>query len=385
MLGQTMRHRWILRFTCLMQLAAGGILFTFEAVRMKDMGIGETTIGLILASSSAIFIPSSLLWGKLADRHHCHKKLVVFGTLCSAALMLYFSFCESTLQFFIYAITRSSVLMPIMMSVMPALAVSALGKNKRGSQYGIYRAFGSLGFILGTMILPLIFNDIGMAARVASVIALSSFFLIRKLPEPEDIKGPGAPLRLTRLNPLIFLFLISFFFIASAEPALHGFFHAYARELGGSTRLLGLLSGTMGVVAFVSLPVMGKVVDRTNPTMILSVAFAAQALRVLIVSLISDPNFLWIPVLLHGIAWGGVEVSAVVYLASLVKIDQKATVLSLYTSTRILGHLGGASLSGYLAETHGYTVMFHVITAGVLFGTLIYVTGGLVLRKSRLS
>ncbi len=72
-----------------------------------------------------------------------------------------------------------------------------------------------------------------------------------------------------------------------------------------------------------------------------------------------------------------------VYLASLVKKDQKATVLSFYTSVRVLGHLVGASLSGYLAENYGYTTMFHVITAIALFGAVAYITGSLVLRKGR--
>ena len=32
---------WILRFTCLLQIASMGILFVFEAVRLKDGGVGE--------------------------------------------------------------------------------------------------------------------------------------------------------------------------------------------------------------------------------------------------------------------------------------------------------------------------------------------------------
>jgi MFS family permease len=379
-----MRQQWILRLALLTQLATAGILFTFEAVRMKDMGLGEATIGLILASGSGVFILSSLFWGRLADRHHCHKRIVIYGTLGLVALMLYFSFCTSALQFFLYAVTRA-ILIPMIMGIMPALAVSAIGKNKRGSQFGIYRAFGSLGFILGTMVLPLVFNDLAVAARAAALILLSSLLLLRKLPEPEKDNVASVPLRLRTLDPLISLFLFSFFFVAIPEPALAGFFFAYARELEGSTRLLGLLSGAMGLVAFISLPIMGRLVDRSSPSLILAIAFFAQSLRVFCTSLVSDPNYLWIPLLLHGITWGGVEVSAVLYLASLVKEDQKATVLSFYMAIRMLGQLTGASLSGYLAETHGYTFMFRVITAVALLGALIYVTGGLLLRRRQLS
>ena len=90
-----MSSKWILRMACLMQVASMGILFTFEAVRMKDLGIGESTIGIILAVSSGVFIFSSLYWGRLADRKHWHKAIAVWGSLALSALLVYFSICES--------------------------------------------------------------------------------------------------------------------------------------------------------------------------------------------------------------------------------------------------------------------------------------------------
>ncbi len=159
---------WTLRFTCLLQIASMGILFVFEAVRMKDMGIGESAIGLILGISSGVFIASSLFWGRLADRKGWHKRIVVWGTIGFAGLCFYFAACETGPQFFIYGILRS-IFMPMIAGIMPAIAVSSHGDTQQGSKFGVYRAFGSIGFILGTMALPLIFNDIGIVAQVSSL------------------------------------------------------------------------------------------------------------------------------------------------------------------------------------------------------------------------
>lgn len=365
-----------------MQLSSMGLIYTFEAVRMKDVGINETTIGILLAVSSAVFIASTLFWGGFADRNHCHKKILTIGTIGFAGLLAYFSICETVLHFAIYAVFRS-ILMPMINGIMPAIAIASMGSKKNGSQFGIFRAFGSLGFILGTMGLPLVLNDIGASTQAGACILVGSLFLIRKLPKPVKRESPNTPLKIKALNPLITLFLIAFFFIAAAEPALHGFFHAYARELGGSTRLLSLLSGTMGLVAFIFLPLMGKIVDKTSPALILAIAFFGQSLRVVITSLIDNPNHLWIPILLHGITWGGAEVSAVVYLSSLVKDDQKATILSFYMATRMLGQATGNSISGYLAENYGYTTMYHTIAMVAFFGAILYSSGSLALRKKR--
>ncbi len=166
------------------------------------------------------------------------------------------------------------------------------------------------------------------------------------------------------------------------DPAVHGFFNAYARELGGSTRLMGLLSGMFGLVAFIFLPLIGLTIDRIRPSKVLIVSFLAQPLRVFITSLLGDPELLWIPILLHGICWGGIEVAAIVYLSKRVEDDQKATVLSFYMAVRMLGGLLGASLCGYLAENLGYVSMFRSIAAATLIGASVYSVGTFFQLKS---
>jgi len=338
---------------------------------MKDLGVGESTIGLILGSGSGLLIVASIYWGRFADRQGVHKEVVLWGTIGYFVLVFYFAYCQTAWQFFIYAIARS-ILMPMIAGIMPAIAVKAHGTEQQGSKFGIYRAFGSLGFILGTMILPLIFNDIALTAQVSSVFMVVSLLLLRRLPEPEVKDVVRRPLNFRTLNPLIRSYFFAMFFISTADPAVHGFFTAYARDLGGSTRLLGILSGSYGIIAFFFLPAMGVAVDRYRPAAILTMALFCQPFRAFLPSLIGDPNYLWIPILLHGICWGGIEVAAIVYLTRLVDEDQKASVLSYYMAVRMLGNLVGATICGYVAENYGYESMFQVVSGLALIGAVIY-------------
>lgn len=356
-----------------------GILFVFEAVRMKDMGVSESEIGLILGFSSGVFILSSIFWGRLADKKGWHKKIVVWGTFGLAGLLFYFALCTAPWQFFVYGALRS-VFMPMIAGIMPSIAVKAHGEKQQGHKFGIYRAFGSIGFILGTMVLPLVFNDIAIVAQASSVFLVGSLFLISKLPKPESKNVERSPLKIRNLDPLIKLFLFSMFFISLADPAVHGFFNAYARDLGGSTRLLGLLAGVFGLVAFFFLPLMGRAIDRFRPSSVLVISLLFQPLRVFVTSTLDDPNFLWIPILFHGICWGGMEVAAVVYLSRRVEEGQKATVLSYYMAVRMLGTLVGASICGYVAENFGYVTMFRTISAAALVGAVVYIAGIVVSR-----
>lgn len=375
-----MSIKWILRITCLMQIASIGILFAFEAVRMKDMGVGETAIGIILGVGSGIFILSSLFWGRLADRHHWHRKIAIWGSVVFVFLLFYFSICSSVWEFALYALIKA-IISPMVFGMMPALAVSSFGHGSQGRDFGVYRAFGSLGFIVGGMVLPLIFKKIDTVAQVGALIILASCFLLFQLREPETKQAPAQPLTIGALKPAIKLFLITYFFIAFSEPAMGGFYSAYARELGGSTQLLGLLFGFAGFMALISLPLMGKWMDHSNPVFIISIAFLAQPVRIFVTAFILSPEMLWVPLLLHGVCWGGVEVAAIVYLSSLAEKGQKATVLSYYMAMRMLGNFIGASLTGYLAENSGYGMMFKTISIVALFGALFYILGSYKLNR----
>ncbi len=365
---------WILRFTCLLQIASMGILFVFEAVRMKDMGVSESAIGLIIGFSSGVFILSSMFWGRLADKKGWHKKIVIWGTVGFTGLLFYFALCVTPWQFFVYGVLRS-VFMPMIAGIMPAIAVKAHGDEQQGRKFGIYRAFGSIGFIMGTMVLPLVLNDIAKVAQASSLFLIGSLFLLSKLPRPAANYVERSPLKIRNLDSFVKLFLSSVFFISLADPAVHGFFNAYARDLGGSTRLLGLLSGMFGLVAFFFLPLMGRAIDHFRASSVLVFSLLLQPLRVFVTSTLDDPNLLWIPILFHGVCWGGMEVAAVVYLSRRVEEGQKATVLSYYMAVRMLGALVGASICGYVAENYGYVSMFRVISAAALVGAVIYITG----------
>ena len=369
-----MSIKWILRITCLMQIASIGILWSFEAVRMKDMGIGETAIGIILGVSSGIFILSSLVWGRVADKFLWHRKIAIWGSLLFGLLLLYFSICSTVWDFAIYG-TLKAVAAPMIFGMMPALAVESFGRERQGRDFGVYRAFGSLGFILGAMVLPLIFNEIGNVARAASLFIFVSCLLLVQLPEPEAKSSSAARVDPRFLNVGIKLFLFSYFFIALSEPAIGGFYSAYVRHLGGTTRLLGLFFGLMGFMALVFLPLVGKWLDRANPTFVLSIAFLAQPIRVFLTSVIGEPEMLWIPLLLHGLCWGGIEVAAIIYLTRLAGAGNKATVLSYYMATRMLGNFLGAAIAGYLAEHLGYVFMFRVMSMIALAGVVFYVAG----------
>jgi predicted MFS family arabinose efflux permease len=118
------------------------------------------------------------------------------------------------------------------------------------------------------------------------------------------------------------------------------------------------------VVGLTTLPVMGWLIDRTQPRYILWLAFLGQPLRALAISLIqTDLRLLMLPQLFHILTWAGPEIATVYYLTRLVGDENRGTALGFAYSVTVLGAMAGAPVSGEIAVHQGYPAMYRVAAA----------------------
>ena len=59
---------WNMRLASLIQVAGLGLLGSFETVQMKDLGLTEAQIGMVLGVEHGLMIFTALAWGRLADK-----------------------------------------------------------------------------------------------------------------------------------------------------------------------------------------------------------------------------------------------------------------------------------------------------------------------------
>ena len=366
------RNLWLLRAACFFQIFSFGIQWSFSSVWMKDQGIGETLIGLISSTSIALWFFSGLLWGRLADRTGRPERIVFAGSVLIGLSLFYLAYCQTTGQFFVYALLIG-VCLPMVSTLMPLLAVAALGSAARGKGYASYRIFGSFGYVVGNLLMPRILDDIHALFLIAGAsffLALVPLFFLRvERPQKRD----QGSLRRALANRELLGFLAAGFFFALAVPAIFTFTWVYARDLGGDKTFIGLLAAVQGGVALVALPLTWRGVDRFGTRALLLLAFVAQPLRAFSLSLVGSYQWLLAPQVFHFFTWAGFEVAGVLFVARLASEGNKGTAQALYMSAQVLGNLLGSALAGYLAEHYGYGPMYRTSAALATVGLVIFV------------
>jgi len=365
------RNLWLLRAACFFQMFSFGIQWSFGSVWMKGQGIGETSIGLISSTSIFLWFFSGLFWGRLADRTGRPDRIVQVGCLLLGMALFYLMFCYSVPQFFVYAVLIGFCL-PMVSTLMPLLAVSALGGSNRGRGYASYRIFGSLGYVLGNLLLPRLLDDMPSLFALAGLsffMALVPLFFIR-LRWPE--RRAQASVREVLANRELLGFFVAVFFFALAGPAVFTFTGVYAHDLGADKAFIGLLAAAQGCVALVALPLTGWGVDRFGARWLLVLALVAQPLRAFSLSLVTSYEWLMLPQVFHFFTWAGFEVAGVLFVVKLAREGSRATAQALYMGAQALGSLLGASLAGYLAEHQGYAFMYQMCAGIAAIGLVVF-------------
>jgi MFS family permease len=355
---------WKLRFSCLIQILSVGIFNTFETLHMRNNGLSEGLIGVMLAVENILIMGGAVLWGWIADQFRCYRLLIILGTLGLTLNLAWFAFAQTEGSFWVYAVFRG-ILVPTLMGVMPALAVHNMRHLPGGSSFGNYRAYGSVGFVIGSWVFPYFFSGIKEIALMGALILPASIYLIRSLEEPGDHQNhlTRKRIRLRDLPSNLKWLYFAFFLNSFSEPGVHGFLGAYAKSLGAGVQWVGILAGFTGLMALIGLPIMGKWVDRVGPRRILFWGFAAQAVRMVMTACITSTPLLLIPHTLHFFGWAGREVAMVVYVNRLIGDDNRATGLSMMMSMRMFGMTVSSFIMGYLIEAIGYQQMFLIIGA----------------------
>lgn len=357
------QHLWQLRGACLLQVMAMGLFSTFEAVHMADSGLRPATIGGLLALENGLFILFSPWWGGWADRTGRYRRLIAAGTVASALNLVLFAWAHDFWSFTLYAVIRG-VAAPGIQSLMPTLAVGVIGPSRPGRGFGRYRAFGSIGFMLGTGLLPMLAGDLATTCLLGAGGLLGSLALVFRLPRRTGgDRENDLPLPAIAHRGGVSAFLFVYFVLVLTEPGVHGFFGAYARDLGADVSWVGQLASMTGLMALIGLPTVGGLIDRVGAQTILLGAFAAQAARMAATALITDYDWLWLAHLFHVLAWPGREVGAIILLTSLVPVARRARTLAMLASVRMAGMTVGSALMGQLVERLGYRGMYAVMSA----------------------
>jgi MFS family permease len=356
------------------QVMVLGLLFPFEALWMAENGLRETTIGFLGGTVTMVIFLSGLGWGIVADKTQKPHRLAMIGFLGASGSLFYFATCSELWQFWIYAPLMGFFLGSIF-TMMPMLAVSAFAGRTAGRDYALYRVFGSMGWIIGTLVLARIAGDLRMIILLGATLALLGPLPLagfkHRISEHRHYVSVWKVLHNRRLSA----FYISIALYALAMPATFRFTSLYAvEEMGADKNFVGLLMSINGFVALIGLPMTGLMTDRFGCRLLILLALIAQPLRTVCYSLAPTYHWLIAPQAFHFFTWAGLEVAGMIYVSRTALPGNRATALAMFIGAQTIGRLVGAPLAGYLAEHVGYIAMYWTSAGIAALGLLTFVT-----------
>ena len=354
-----------------------GIFFTFSNVYYRHIGLSGTQIGLISTMAPLVSVFSAVLWGFLADRTGNTRRLFAIATGGAALMALSLMFTSDFLTILaiiaVFSVFNSAIMPQLDTTIMHVL-------GSQSGHYGLYRMWGTIGFIVTSAIGGPIFERIGLINLFPSyALALGTLLLLggRALPnQASRIQTPLlSGLREIIRQPAWVMFALSTYLLSAASNGMSNFLGVTIKEMGGPDGLVGI---TWTIGAATEIPFLlysAALLQRLGPGRLLPVSFAFFALRIFLFGVMPTPE--WAPLvnLLHGPSFGLWWFSSVALARNMAPEKLKATAQGLFVSVISLAGMTGSLASGWMFDHLGYRMLFFVLAGASVAAAGLYLLG----------
>lgn len=337
--GPWFAERMALYFSALFLIY--GVHISYFPVWLHWRGLSPQDIGLITALP--IFARTVLTpWiAAHADTRSNHRTMIIALSGLSAGLAIVVSQCASFWPIALVAVPFSIVISTIM-PLTETLAVA--GVRGAGHDYGRMRLWGSLMFLVTTVLTGILIDAYGAPITVTVLIAasLATFAAALVLPKPppvsleanatSDSQTESGLVRTLLSQPVFVIFL----FCVGAVMGSHATFYTFGALHLKSQGISGAAFGALWVISIAAemalLAYSAPLVARFGAVRLLIAGAAASVIRWGAMSL--DPDFGVVVCLqaLHALTYGATHVGAIHFIARAVPTRGAGTAQALYSA-----------------------------------------------------
>lgn len=346
--------------------AALGAAYPFAPVYYSAIGLRLDQIGVLVAVQSATMLVAAPLWGGLSDRFpHARAALPLAAAIATGgAIVVYLAggFEAILIASVVWFVGLAGV-----SPMLDARTLEALGPSAR-TRFGQVRAFGSLAFVIATLIVGLVVDANGPRSLfwvyiplLVLTIAVTATIPRRGGSRSVSLRSGAREIMAVTGVPLL---LVGFVVVWGALSGTNTFYSIRMIEIGGTGAMVGL---AWAIGAMVEVPIMygfPRLAKRFGAERLLVVGALAFALRTGLSALATDPVVLVAISPLEGIGFAGVFVGSVTVLSGRAPTGTVGTAQGLLTAASGLATIIGSTLGGAIAATVGIPGLF-LLCAGV--------------------
>lgn len=321
--------------------AAVGIYVIFLPKVLNDLGYTELQIGVIFALAPLMKFITPFLFLKHIILNQNVFKFALFGSvLCSFLLYI-------TLNNFYLLMLNNAILGACLSMILPYLeviSVKDLGKDK----YGKSRLFGSIGFMIITLVLARVLNEPTTAIHFYLFVNISTVIFALSLlkydttyeKKDEDTQEPFSFMK-------HWTFWLSLFFMQISFGGFYNFFTIYETSHGVDIKTVSYL-WTFGVLCEIAMLYYQAPILQKNLVGIIKFCLLITSFRWLLLYLFPDSLMItYITQGIHAFSFALFHSAVLMYLYSLYD-NKKLAQQFMFGVAYGLGGFLGALIAGYL-------------------------------------
>ena len=355
-----------------------GVFVPYWGLYLQSEQFSLVEIGILMSlfQISRIFAPN--FWGWLAD--HTEKRTIwirlntVLGVLGFIAAFWAEGFWPMLLVMGALSLFTSSI-----MPLSESLTLAHLAKTK--GHYSRIRMWGSIGFIVASIVLGYIIDWAGISSLLWTILAVQIvlFLLTFTLAEAKVAQHHADDLSVWYIlrNPVVISLLIGCALMVTAHGVLYNFYSIYLAEHGYSKGMIGWL-WSVGVVCEIGVfMLMPMIMRRFSLKQIILSSLALAVLRFSMIGLAVDNLvLLLIAQGLHAATFGSFHVATVQVVTQFFNGKHQAKGQAIYNSVTygIGGTIGGVA-GGYALQGLGGELTFLLAATFPLVGFAVIAFG----------
>lgn len=369
--------------------ASIGFLQPFVPLYFASAGLNRWQIGLVTGLGTGLALLVQPLMGRLSDRMSSPRPLMsVAGVVAGIAYMSYRS-VQGMGGFILFTALGTNAMFFLSTAGAVLVGRMTVGSNQRGAIYAKYRIWGSVGYILFSLVSGRIVSQGQVGGAILGreqlntlftfgpliffVIAIVSYFVPdmgKRLQEGIERKTPSRQRAELPLN--MKYFLAAYFLYMFGLYGASAYLSLYMRSLHATAYwITGMFSAGVFCEVLVMTQV-GRFADKYGRRPALAATFLLMPLRLLLYIPATGPAWVVFVQILHGFNFGIMGTVAIVFINDIASETNRATAQSRLSATAGLATAIGPPLCGWLSQNWGFNGMFALMSVAGAGGAAIF-------------
>ncbi|CAG9296927.1 MFS transporter [Celerinatantimonas diazotrophica] len=349
-----------------------GVIVPYLSVFLSGRGFDSATIGTIMAITLAMRVISPGLWSAIAQKSGRRVQMIRIGALLTIATLVCLSF-DLAYWVMLALLAGYNLFWNGLQAQIETLTLNSLATQ--AARYPAIRAWGSIGFIIVTMITGVLVHQFGSETiewiAAVSVSCLILFTIPVVQPQVQMVQTPDR--RHTNLQalfkPAMILFWLAILCLQMSHGPYYTFFVLYLRQGGYSTTFASAMV-SLGVLVEISMfMVAGRLFIRFSAHRVLLWALGLTVVRWLLLGYCRDIlPLLVLEQALHAASFALAHAASMQLLSRQYTQAQQSSAQALYASCGFgLGGALGAFFSGLFWHDGSGAQLTMTIAAALAF------------------